>query len=107
MLVPGYLLPAKRLVPAMFRPGIAHIVGLSTDEQVVGTDTGRVIAAVQHVEAVRDGAVVKFPGEAMCLLWANAGTKAESSVPLDPAGASPFPTTIRVAVYPGPEAVFK
>jgi len=49
-----------------------HVSGIGfgiSEEQMIRPDAGRVVAAVTDKHAVRDRAVVDFPGDTMCSKW--------------------------------------
>ncbi len=79
-----------RAVPAFAVP-VGHVVGVGTDEQVLGIHTWRVVAPVQDVKPWRDRAVRNFPRRAV---RANQKTiQFEKSVASDMAFGLPQPAS--------------
>lgn len=79
---------------------VLHVRAVATQEQVIRTDAGRIIAAMADHQAVRDGAVVHHPRHTMGGCQAN--SVKEQPVAIAAVCGSPYPTVASL-VNLGPE----
>jgi hypothetical protein len=80
--------------------GVAGIVRLSTQPQVIGIDAGRNVAVMKNIQAHRDLASVELPREAMGSLELAGVASPELSVAERGLRPSPEPAVAR-AIYEG------
>lgn len=78
--------------------GITQVVAGRAEEQVIGTNAGRVVTVVAHVESHRDRAVREFVGEAVrpdkATVTVTSGDP-KDSVSVRGMGGSPDPARFR------------
>lgn len=74
------------------REHVCGVIGYGPEKEMCGIGAGRIVASVQHAEAVRDRPVVNLPRNAMGFSHLTA----DGELPIAPAveARSPFPTSI-------------
>lgn len=73
---------------------VVNVVLNCPEEQVTGTDAGRIVAAVEHPQAIWDRAVVDFPGDAVSEPHAGPlPSGPDDTVPLGQTVCRPGPAT--------------
>jgi hypothetical protein len=79
-----------------FSDHIGGVVSGCAEEQVIRVDTATDVAAMKHIESVRDRATVKFPSDARRARATNVASDSadrDLSVPAGIASTCPEPTT--------------
>lgn len=77
-------------------PHVGHVVGLGAKEQMGRIDTRRIVAAVEHAQAIGDGAVAQHPRHPVAMAPAFAIPHATIAARI-PGRCCPQPTLIRAA----------
>ena len=73
---------------------VGLIVLYCSEKEMVGANTGAVVAVMQHPEIIRDLSVMQNPGNSMCgLNFSTSAAKRDPSVPGSIEGAEPEPTS--------------
>lgn len=93
-----------KMLPALL-VAVNLVVGVGPQEQVIGSDAGRVVASVEYVHSVRDGAVGEFVTDPMGQFELS-GAPAKATIPILQPVSVPRPTPVRLG-HLAPESVFK
>jgi hypothetical protein len=103
----GHTVPLAR-VHSEFGRRIRHIVIMSAHEQVIWSNTGRVIAMMTYVQARRNGTKCQLPGDSVSrrafVLWPLLRDDVEQAIAISVSHAHPLPTPFAFT-YLRPKAV--
>ena len=90
----GRMSIASHRAPATLTNHVGNVVGLRAKEQVVGPDTGAVVAMVQDAHTARNRPIDQGPRHSMGSVYPTRSRESDHSISLGISVALPFPAGI-------------